>query len=163
MNRVFEQLAPLQSGGKEIAAILALLISSVANSQEVSEIPFFNAPEGSAALGAGIRFGQSPYLASDNEDERQLDLIPLYLYEGKYLFFRGTGGGVHFVNTDKWEVNLYARYRFQHLDPDSNVFYQGLEERKQTLDAGFQITSTRDWGELRLSGLTDTLGKHDGQ
>jgi len=163
MKRVFEQLAPLQSGGKETAIILALLISSVANSQEVTEIPFFNAPEGSTALGGGIRFGQSPYLASDNEDERQLDLIPLYLYEGKYLFLRGTGGGLHFVNTDKWEVNLYARYRFQHLDPDSNAFYQGLEERKQTLDAGFQIASTRDWGELRLSGLTDTLGKHDGQ
>lgn len=163
MKRVFEQLARLQSGGKETAIILALLISSVANGQEVSEIPFFNAPEGSAGLGAGLRFGQSPYLASDNEDERQLDLIPLYLYEGKHLFFRGTGGGLHFVNTDEWEVNLYARYRFQHLDPDSNEFYQGLEERKQTLDAGFQITSTRDWGELRLSGLTDTLGKHDGQ
>jgi len=71
VKRVFEQLAALHSGGKETAIVLALLISSVANSQEVSEIPFFNAPEGSAALGGGIRFGQSPYLASDNEDERQ--------------------------------------------------------------------------------------------
>ena len=146
-----------------LTGVIILLAGNTVAAQEVTEIPFFNAPEGSTALGGGIRFGQSPYLASDNEDERQLDLIPLYLYEGKYLFLRGTGGGLHFVNTDKWEVNLYARYRFQHLDPDSHAFYQGLEERKQTLDAGFQIASTRDWGELRLSGLTDTLGKHDGQ
>jgi len=146
-----------------LAGVTLLLASNTAVAQEVTEIPFFNAPEGSTALGGGIRFGQSPYLASDNEDQSQLDLVPLYLYEGKYLFVRGTGGGLHLVNTDKWEVNLYTRYRFQKLDPDSNEFYQGLEERKQTLDAGFQITSTRDWGELRLSGLTDTLGKHDGQ
>ena len=146
-----------------LTGVIILLAGNTVAAQEVTEIPFFNAPQGSAALGAGIRFGQSPYFASDSEDQRQLDLVPLYLYEGRYLFFRGTGGGVHFVNTDKWEVSLFTRYRFQHLDPDSNAFYAGLEERKQTLDAGFQITSTRDWGQLRLTGLTDTLGRHDGQ
>jgi len=131
--------------------------------QEVAEIPFFNAPEGTAALGGGIRVGQSPYLAVDNEDQRQFDLIPLYLYEGKYFFFRGTAGGVHFVNNENWEVNLYGRYRFQKLDPDSNEFYEGLTERKQTLDAGLQIISTRPWGDLKLGWITDTLNRHNGQ
>ena len=65
--------------------LVAVLFASMATAQEVAEIPFVNAPPGTAALGGGIRFGQSPYRASDNEDERQLDLIPLYLYEGKYL------------------------------------------------------------------------------
>jgi hypothetical protein len=73
----------------------ALLLAGTATAQEVAEIPFFNAPPGTAALGGGVRFGQSPYRASDNEDERQLDLVPLYLYEGKYLFARGVSGGVH--------------------------------------------------------------------
>jgi len=143
--------------------LFALALWSPVLAQEVAEIPFFNAPEGTAALGGGIRVGQSPYLAVDNEDQRQFDLIPLYLYEGKYFFFRGTAGGVHFVNNENWEVNLYGRYRFQKLDPDSNEFYEGLTERKQTLDAGLQIISTRPWGDLKLGWITDTLNRHNGQ
>ncbi len=143
--------------------VLFLLFAPPAKSQEVAEIPFFNAPDGTAALGAGIRLGQSPYFASDNDDERQFDLIPLYLYEGKYVFFRGTAGGVHFVNNDNWEVNFYGRYRFQKLDPDRNEFYEGIDERKQTLDAGIQVLSSRPWGDLRLSWITDTLDRHNGQ
>jgi outer membrane scaffolding protein for murein synthesis (MipA/OmpV family) len=143
--------------------ISAISFSPLAQAQEVAEIPFFNAPDGSAALGGGLRFGQSPYYAVDNEDQRTLDLIPLYLYEGKYLFFRGTGGGVHFVDNDKWEVNLYTRYRFQKLDPNSNAYYEGLTKREQSLDAGFQVLTRRPWGNLKLNVLTDVLNRHLGQ
>jgi len=146
-----------------VSLAFMLALATTASSQEVAEIPFFDAPEGSTGLGGGIRGGQSPYLASDNEDQRQLDLIPLYLYEGKYIFVRGTAGGVHFVKNDTFELNFYAKYRFQKLDPESNVFYQGLEKRKQTLDAGFQATMTKAWGDLKLYWITDTLNNHDGQ
>jgi outer membrane scaffolding protein for murein synthesis (MipA/OmpV family) len=144
--------------------MLALAVASTsARAQEVAEIPIFNAPAGTAALGGGIRGGQSPYLATDNEDQRRLDLIPLYLYEGKYLFFRGTKGGVHLIDNDVWEVNILGRYRFQKLDPDSNVFYQGLNERKQSFDAGVEFAFTKDWGDFTLSWVTDTLDRHNGE
>ena len=136
---------------------------SISPAQEVGEIPLYNAPPGTASLGGGIRLGQSPYLAPDNEDQRTLDLIPMYLYEGKYLFFRGTAGGVHIVNSDAWELNLLARYRFQKLDPNSNSFYQGINERKQTLDAGLEMKAKGSWGGLQLSWLTDTLNRHNGE
>jgi outer membrane scaffolding protein for murein synthesis (MipA/OmpV family) len=145
-----------------IAGVACFLASAVA-AQEVAEIPFFHAPEGSTALGGGIRFGQSPYLATDSEDQRLADLIPLYLYEGKWLFAHGTAGGVHLFKNDALQFNLYARYRFQKLDPDSHVFYQGLEERKQSLDAGIQAGLTQDWGELKFSWVTDTLDRHNGE
>jgi len=141
----------------------AMLLAITARSQEVAEIPFFDAPAGTAGLGGGFRFGQNPYLASDNEDQRTLDLIPLYLYEGKYLFARGTAGGIHIVNNNTFEVNVYAKYRFQKLDPESNVFFQGLEERKQTLDAGFQFGMKKAWGELKLYWITDIFDNHKGQ
>jgi outer membrane protein len=141
---------------------LLLFVVGTASAQEVAEIPFSAAPEGSAALGAGIRFGQSPYLASDSEDQRKLDLIPLYLYEGKHLFARGVSGGVHLLRNDIFEVNLYTRYRFQKLDPESNAFYLGLEEREQSLDAGVQLGLTQNWGELNLDWVTDTLNRHNG-
>jgi len=141
----------------------AFLFAGSSLAQEVAEIPFFHAAPGTAALGGGIRGGQSPYFATDNEDQRLLDLVPLYLYEGKWLFARGTAGGVHLVNNDTFQFNLYTRYRFQKLDPDSHVFYEGLEERKQSLDAGIEAGLTRKWGELKLNWVTDTLDRHNGQ
>ncbi len=149
--------------GKYLAVVAASLVAGSASAQEVAEIPFFHAPPGTAALGAGIRFGQSPYLATDSEDQRQLDMIPLYLYNGKWLFARGVAGGIHLFDNDTFEFNLYTRYRFQQLDPDSNVFYEGLEKRKQSLDAGIEAGLTKDWGELKLSWVTDTLDRHNGE
>ena len=131
---------------------------------EVAEIPFFNTPEGTAALGGGLRLGSDLYLAfDDSSDQRQFDLVPLYLYNGKYLFFRGTAGGVHLFRNDNFQLNLLGRYRFQKLDPDRNEFYQGLEERKQTVDAGAEVRFSGRWGELNANYLTDTLERHKGQ
>ena len=149
-----------------IACLIGAAIFSVTvtvSAQEVAEIPFFNAPAGSAALGGGLRSGQSPYFASDNDDQRQADLIPLYLYEGKYLFARGTAGGVHVLRNDAFEFNLYTRYRFQKLDPDSHSYYEGLDERDQSLDAGIELGLKQNWGEIKLDWVTDTFDRHNGQ
>ena len=147
------------------AGIAAFVLAGfqVAQAQEVAEIPLFNAPPGTAALGGGIRGGQSPYFAFDNDDQRRLDLIPLYLYNGQHVFFRGVSGGVHLYNSNDLELSVLGRYRFQHLDPGRNEFYQGIEERKQSLDAGFQTRLSKDWGTVRLSWVTDTLDRHKGQ
>ena len=130
---------------------------------EVAEIPFFNAPAGTAALGGGIRLGQDLYIATDNEDQRQYDLVPLYLYNGKYFFFRGTAGGVHLFKRDSIELNVLGRYRFQKLDPDRNAFFEGIEERKQTVDGGLEVRLNGRWGALNANYLTDTLNRHTGQ
>ena len=143
--------------------IALLLVSGSLRAQEVAEIPFYTAPPGTAALGGGLRMGQSPYLATDNEDQRTVDLVPLYLYQGKYVFARGTSGGVHLVNSDAFELNLYGRYRFQKLDPDSHEYYAGLEERRQSFDAGLEFAVRRKWGDLKVDWVVDTLDRHGGQ
>ncbi len=148
---------------RRLVAVVLLLASIEAASQEVAEIPFSSAPDGTVALGGGIRFGQGLYFESDNDELRTRDLIPLYLYEGKYVFAHGTAGGIHFIKRDAFEFNLYARYRFQKLDPDRNEFYEGIEEREQTVDTGLQLRLMKRWGEVNLTWLTDTLDKHNGQ
>lgn len=147
-------------------AVIVLLVAGVvpAHAQyEVAEIPFFNAPKGTAALGGGLRLGQDLYIATDNEDQRTFDLVPLYLYNGKYVFFRGTAGGVHLFSRDNFELNVMGRYRFTKLDPDRNAFYQGIEERKQTVDAGLEVRLRGGWGALNANFLTDALDRHQGQ
>jgi len=143
--------------------LLALAAWPAHAQYEVAEIPFFYTPKGTAALGGGIRLGQDLYLATDNEDQRQFDLVPLYLYNGKYLFFRGTAGGLHVFSNDRFELNLMGRYRFQKLDPDRNAFYEGIEERRQTVDAGVEVRFRGDWGALNANYLSDALNRHKGQ
>ena len=136
----------------------ALVTTSNAFALEVARIPFIDAPPGTPGLGPGVRFGQSPYVGS----ERNSDLIPLYLYEGKLLFAHGASFGLHLFRNDKLTFDLYSSYRFQQLDPDSNVYFQGMDKRKQTLDAGFSVDFYDFWGGVKLSWLTDTLNRHNG-
>ncbi len=161
------QSKPSGGFGTLLLAALALLpISSiqVANAQyEVAEIPFFYTPKGTTALGGGLRLGSDLYRGDDTGEFRQFDLVPLYLYNGKYAFFRGTSGGIHLVGTETVEVNLLGRYRFNQLDPDRNVYYEGLQKRRQTLDGGIEARLRGRWGILNANYLVDTLGRHDGQ
>jgi outer membrane protein len=150
--------------------LLAALLVAIAVScrpavagQGVTEIPFFNSPPGSAALGGGLRFGQDLYRAADNDDQRQLDLVPLYLYNGKWLFARGAMGGLHFINRENFEFNLVGRYRFQKLDPDRNAYFEGLNKREQTVETGLEVRLDGAWGAVDLNLLTDALNRHEGQ
>lgn len=145
-----------------LVATGVLAASTSALAQEVANIPFFNTPPGTAALGGGLRAGTSTYRAFDSDDQRQLDLIPLYLYNGKFLFARGTSGGIHFINRDNFEFNLLGQFRFQELDPDRNAFYAGIEKRRQTIDVGLEIRADGKWGALNASYLTDSLDRHKG-
>lgn len=144
--------------------LLIAAVSCPAYAQyEVAEIPFFNTPKGTAALGGGLRLGQDLYFATENEDQRQFDLVPLYLYNGKYVFFRGTAGGIHLFSTDSIELNVMGRYRFTKLDPDRNAFFEGMDTRKQTVDGGLELRLRGRWGEANANYLTDTLNRHKGQ
>jgi outer membrane scaffolding protein for murein synthesis (MipA/OmpV family) len=129
----------------------------------VTEVPISDWPTGAAALGAGYIGTQSPYYSTDDDDEWGSDLIPLVLYNGKYIFFRGTAAGIHVLKRDSIELNLLARARLERLDPGESDFFEGLEPREQSLDGGGEIRLRGDWGELQSAWLTDTLARHKGE
>ncbi len=131
--------------------------------QAVSEIPISDWQVGAAALGAGYIGVQSPYNSSDRDDEWGSDLIPLVLYNGKYVFFRGTAAGIHVLRRERIELNLLARARLERLDPGESDFFEGLNAREQSLDAGAEIRLRGSWGELQAAWLTDTLARHQGE
>lgn len=72
-------------------------------------------------------------------------------------------GGVHLVHRDNLELNVWGRYRFQKLDPDRNAFYEGIGERRQTVEGGVEMRLRGSWGEFNANYLTDTLNRHQGQ
>ena len=147
-----------------LVTVLLLSITVPVNAgQEVARIPFFNAPSGTTGLGAGFRFGRNPYISSGESEEIPLDLIPLYLFEGKHLFARGTSGGVHLFRNDNFSISALARWRFQQLDTSKDSIFDGLDRRHQTLDAGIVAEYKTNFGDFTLDWLTDTLDNHNGQ
>ena len=118
-------------------------------------------------IGYGFRFGQSPYAGVDNigsvYSDFSSDLVPLYLYEGKYLFAHGTEWGAHLLRSGTFNLDLIARYRFDRLQPEASDFFEGMDERQQSVDGGIAASLTGGWGQLHFSAISDLLNRHQGQ
>lgn len=134
---------------------------------EVTRVPFIDAPPGTVGLGFGFRMGTSPYIeddeSSDIEDQKKLDVVPMYLYEGKYLFAHGTSYGLHVFRTNTFSADILARYRFDYLDPGSSNYYDGLDQREQTVDGGISFTYQGSFGRIKFDWVTDLLDEHNGE
>jgi len=146
---------------KHIFALVAITLTplEILRSQEVTQIPIIDAPPQTPGLGAGFRINSSPYVESDEVT----DLVPLYLYEGEYLYAHGTQFGAHLFRNDSFELNLDARYSFWKLDPDdSDGMFSTVEERRQTVEAGLEANLKKRWGQIRASWHADTLSRHGG-
>ncbi|MCI0505701.1 MAG: MipA/OmpV family protein [Gammaproteobacteria bacterium] len=134
---------------------------------EVSRIPILDAPPGTVGLGVGVRLETTPYKEDESSsgigDDINQDWVPMYLYEGKYLFAHGTSVGVHMYRNDFFSADALARYRFDQLDPQTSDFYEGMEKREQTVDAGFSFSFKGAFGSVKFEWVTDTLNKHNGE
>lgn len=143
-----------------LAVASALLITAIpCSASEVTNIPIIDAPPGTPALGGGIRLSSNP----QRSDVDTFDLVPLYLYEGRYLYAHGTEFGAHLFRNDTFAVSALARYRFTRVEPGDDPLLAGLEEREQTLDGGIAAQVRGGWGQLQAEWLTDLLGRHEGQ
>lgn len=139
--------------------ILTIVTSSVAMAaQEITRIPIENAPPQTPAIGGGIRTGNDPYVGGGLDP----DLVPLYLYEGKWLFAHGTSGGIHAFKNDHFSLDLMIRYRFSKLDPSANSQLEGLNKRSQTLEGGVSGSWFGRFGELNAEYVWDAQNNHNG-
>lgn len=148
---------------KSVLTCCLVVATSAFAGQEVTEIPISDWPTGRAALGGGMHVRRNLYHAVDDVSDWQVDVVPMLLYNGKYVFSRGTALGVHILNKQSVELNLLARVRFDSLEPGDSTFYEGIEARRQTLDGGAEMRVRGDWGEVQAAWLTDTLDRHRGQ
>ena len=135
----------------------------------VTEILAEDIPAGTLGLGIGVRWGDSPYKgigdvgSIDNENASDYDLMPFYFYEGKYLFAHGSTAGIHLFDNDRFSLDALIAYRFDRLEPERDEFFDGVEEREQTLDGGFRAAYESDWGKVTLSWVTDLQNNHNGE
>jgi len=115
------------------------------------------------SLGAGVIAAPRPYVGAD----ANIQAIPIVeLYSGRW-FVQGIRAGYRIVDTESIDFDVRARFRFSGLDPDDSPFLEGMEERRETVEAGFGL----DWEfaralggafELELRAFADVLGRSDG-
>jgi outer membrane protein len=150
--------------GVAVAFSVVALPLSAAN--PVTEIHARDIPKGTVGLGAGWRWGDSPYVGIDHigsiYHDGDYDLLPFYYFEGKWLYSHGSTAGIHLVENDVFRLDAVLSYRFDRLEADADEFFYTVEDREQTLESGLSGTVMGDWGELTLSGLHDTLNRHNG-
>jgi outer membrane scaffolding protein for murein synthesis (MipA/OmpV family) len=138
--------------------LASLTLCGLSAAQEAARTPIVDADPGTPGLGGGVRVGSSPYRGG----AAQVDLVPLYLYEGKWFYSHGTEMGFHPYRNRRFSFDLFARYRFLELDPDDDDYLEGLDEREQTVDGGLSFAVRGKWGSVRAAWMTDLLDRHEG-
>ena len=86
-----------------------LLMAVTTSAQDVARFPIIDAPPKTPGIGPAFRYGSDNYIG----ETARADLIPLYLYEGKYIYAHGTSLGVHAFRNDILTLDVFARLRFR--------------------------------------------------
>ncbi|AQA17635.1 hypothetical protein BST95_04675 [Halioglobus japonicus] len=150
-----------------LSLLMAVACMPVHAINPVTEIATGDISAGTLGLGFGWRFGDSPYRYIDDisskETEENSDILPFYYYEGKYLFAHGSTAGVHLFDDGTFSADALIAYRFDRLEPERNDYYEGVEEREQSLDGGLRASVRGDWGKVTVTWLQDTLDHHNGE
>lgn len=162
MRRALTPPACLAAGAALLTIVGLGRVPAAFAEPDMHEIMRPRLPAGTAALGGALRSRGGMYRDATRSLSEEWDLVPLLVYDGPHLFLRGLEAGLHIVRGDEVGLNLLMRYRFEGLDPEMDPFYEGLEPREHTVDAGVELVFGRGDGEFRLSWLTDTLDRHDG-
>ena len=159
--------AYLQLASRALLITICALPASALATNPVTEIATADVPEGTLGLGFGWRWGDSPYPGigdiSSMETDENSDVLPFYYYEGRYLFAHGSTAGIHLFNNDSFSLDALLAYRFDRLEPERDDFFDGVEEREQSLDGGIRGSLKGGWGNLSLTWLQDTLDRHNGE
>lgn len=135
--------------------LLALPVAR-ANSDPLTGV--ISAP-GGAGLGAALRAERSPYRGAGT----RLDLVPLYLYEGKYLYLHAYRAGLKLETRENHRFDLFLSHRFEGFPydrvPDSLA---GMTTRQAGLDAGLSYQYSGALGAVYAELLTDALDASNG-
>lgn len=110
-------------------------------------------------LGIAVISSPEPYKGTSNETL----VVPNISFAYKRFYLRGIIVGFQLFENDAIELDLIARPRFGGFDEDDSPFLDGMEDRRESADAGFEMSWERERFGLQLTAVSDVLGRNDGQ
>ena len=137
-----------------------LLAPAAQAANPVTEVRLDTLDTGRLGVVFGGRFGNRPYVNVDDitsvYSDQSWDLVPGYLYKGERLFSTGTTIGAHLFQGSGFTLDAQVSYRFDRLEAEADPYFDGVYDRRQSLDGGFAGTYAGDWGEITsTSNCTD--------
>jgi outer membrane protein len=136
-----------------LSAVLVVLVAGAAEAQP----PDTGKPQWS--LGIAVISSPEPYVDAGNETI----VVPALAVSYKRFYFRGIGAGYRLWESGNFELDALVRARFAGYDEDDSPFLAGMETRRKSADAGLQLTWEAERVGVRLTPVTDILGRSDGQ
>lgn len=112
-------------------------------------------------IGAAIGIHEGPYRDYSSEPL----VLPLIVYEGSLVYFRGGEAGVKLYKTDSDELTLSASLLPIFFKPGKAEAqnFQKLNERKMSAMAGFAWNHKSDWGSTSLYSRQRVTGNKEGR
>lgn len=133
--------------------LLTIILPIVAFSQDRN-----NANNSAFLFGIGALYKQQIYKGFD---QRSI-IIPVIGYKGKKLDIYGPFVSYELLNKNQWELDANLSPRFDGIEPEDSEFFQGLNKREDSFDAGFSLRyKPKNW-EYELKYSQDILSKSNG-
>ena len=139
-------------------AVLTILTACSASAEESSS---------QWGLGLGAIVSENPYAGRGT----RYTPVPLITYDSERFFFEGIGGGIHLLDTSGLEIDIIAEANFDGFDAedfgarelaDNGIDRELLEDRDDSLDAGFDVSFESRYGEIKVQALADVLDASGG-
>lgn len=127
------------------------------------------ADEGTSQWGLGLGA-----IASDNPYAGRgirYTPFPLITYDSSRFFFQGITAGMHLLDTGALEIDLIVEPNFDGIDTEdfgatelrrNGIDRDLLEDRKDSADAGFDVSFSGPYGELAFQARADVLDASGG-
>ena len=92
----------------------------------------------------------------------RVTLLPILGYRGEKLSIFGPFVRYAMVQSGDVTFLIQAKPRFEGYDDSDGEIFEGMDERKSSLDVGFGVNYARDDWKLELSTLHDVLDRSNG-
>ncbi len=138
--------------GLTVALGMGLAVAAPAAAQQPD-------PEGVQwSLGLGVISSPRPYVGTDN----QTRVIPVLDLEYERFYFRGILAGFQLIRSGRFSLDIIGRGQFAGYEEDDSGFLAGMEERRETVEAGLSAALQLGAFELEATVAADALGRSDG-
>lgn len=153
-----------QPAGNKFHLILSILLVSLSSTVQPAtsdesrgEARERIEPEG-FLYGIGLAVDREIY----KDYDRRVILLPVIGYRGEKLTIFGPFVRYEVLQSGAVEFLIQAKPRFDGFDESDSEIFEGMDERRFSMDLGFGIEYARDNWKFELSSLHDVLGRSNG-
>ena len=140
-------------------AVILILLFCAAGEARASSSGVQNDTNSTLSIGPGVVVTTKPYTGMD----ATVYPIPLVDFTCGNFYISAATAGYRLAAEENWTFAAIGRWRFDGYDSDDSDNLAGMHNRHMTVDGGGELSYFGNWGEVKLSFVTDMLGQHDGQ